>query len=118
MNVHARNLIKNCTIFAFLYSGITNVAFAGGTQTGRITLLTIRASDGLVLVELDGGASGKPACAHYSYWILKDETSLTGKQQLAVLVAAKVTGQTVAISGTGSCTRWPDGENIDTIQVQ
>jgi hypothetical protein len=87
-------------------------------QAGKIKYLTIRGSDGLVLVELDGPVSGKPACAPYSYWILKDEKSLTGKQQLALLVTAKATGQTIAISGTGSCTRWHDGEDIDTIQVQ
>ena len=118
MGIDARNLIKSCTFLVSLYLGMTTVALAGGGQTGKITFLTLRGSDGLVLVELAGSATGKPGCALYSYWILRDETSLIGKQQLAFLLAAKAAGQTVAISGTGSCSRWHDGEDIDTVQLQ
>lgn len=118
MPIFARSFIKRITLVVLLHFALADVAFAAGGQTGKIKFLTVRGSDGLVLVELDGQASGKPACAPYSYWILKDETSLTGKQQLALLIAAKAAGQTVAISGTGNCTRWRDGEDIDTVQIQ
>jgi hypothetical protein len=118
MRILSKNFIKNLSIAFLLSLAMTSLAIAGGTQTGKITFLTIRGSDGLVLIELAGSPANKPGCALYTYWILKDETSLTGKQQLALLTAAKVAGQTVAISGTGSCTRWHDGEDIDTIQLQ
>lgn len=113
-----KNFINRFALFVGLYLGITNLAFAGGTQTGKVVHLTLRGSDGLVLIDLDGPVSDKPICARYLYWIIKDETSLIGKQQLALLLTAKATGQTIAISGTGTCTRWHDGEDIDAIQLQ
>jgi hypothetical protein len=118
MGIHVKNFVKKCTLAFFLCAGLTNVAVAGGTQTGKVTFITIRGSDGLILIELSGTPSNKPACAPYTYWIIKNENSLVGKQQLALLVTAKATGQTVAISGTGDCTRWPNGEDIDTVQQQ
>lgn len=86
-----------------------------GSQTGRIVHLHVRASDGLVYVVLDGALSGRPACATIAYWMIKNETSSTGKQQLAQLLAAKASGQEITIVGTNTCSRWHDGEDIDEI---
>ncbi|WP_323141134.1 hypothetical protein [Massilia phyllosphaerae] len=110
--------LKTCAAVVLLSLGVAKMGIAGGVQTGKIKFLTLRGSDGLILVDLDGPLSGKPSCASYSYWIIKSETSLVGKQQLAFLLAAKTMNQTVSISGTGSCTRWHDGEDIDAIQLQ
>lgn len=94
------------------------MAVAGGNQTGQVIRIFVRQSDHVVLVDIAGTPSNRPACAPYTYWVIKDETSLTGKQQLALLMLAKATGQTVVISGTGECTRLPSGEDIDVIIVQ
>lgn len=118
MPFSARDFAKNFTLLIILCAGLSSAAIAGGTQTGQVSLITVRASDGLVLIELTGSASNKPACAPFTYWIIKDEASLAGKQHLALLMEAKATGRTVAISGSGYCTRWHDGEDIDTVQLQ
>jgi hypothetical protein len=87
-----------------------------GTQTGTVTNVNVRASDGLIVVYLGGTASGRAACAaSQPYWIIKSETSTAGKQQLAQLMIAQATGKSITIVGMGTCTRWSDGEDIDTI---
>lgn len=100
-----------------LYAGLIALATAG-TQTGQVTDVFVRASDGLVYFQLSGTSSDRPACAaNHTYWMIKDEKSLTGKQQLAMLMQAQATGQTVAVSGAGTCTRWADGEDTDGIRL-
>ena len=86
-----------------------------GSVTGVVRRLLVRDSDGLVLVEIIGSATGKPACATHSYWIIRDENSESGKRQYALLLAAKASGLTVQISGANRCSRWSDGEDIDLV---
>jgi hypothetical protein len=95
---------------------ISGVCFAG-QQTGLITQMHIRSSDGLVYFHLDGAPSGKPACAIYHYWIIKDENSNAGKQQIAALLMAKASGKAITVTGRNACTRWGDGEDVDDIQL-
>lgn len=88
-----------------------------GQQTGKVQSVTVRASDGLVLFTLEGNSSGKPPCATYSYWIIKNENSVAGKQQHATILSTKFAGRTVSVSGTNQCTRWGDGEDVDAITL-
>jgi hypothetical protein len=96
---------------------IANPAVAR-TQTGKITDFFVRNSDGLIYFFLDSASDNRPACAGSSYFMIKDENSAAGKRQLAVLLMARSTGQTITVYGTGTCTRWPDGEDVDTIQIR
>lgn len=89
-----------------------------GTQVGKIDNIAARTSDGLLIIELTGTASGKPQCATHSYWMIKNENSTIGKQQLAMLMAAQLSGKTVTIVGTAACTRWADGEDIEYVMVK
>ncbi|QNM98929.1 hypothetical protein H9L41_10415 [Chitinimonas koreensis] len=86
-----------------------------GSQAGQITKLIVRASDGLIYFFLDGTPTGRPTCADAPYWMIKNENSNVGKQQLATLLAARAAGQPVAVTGTGACTRWSNGEDVDSI---
>lgn len=96
--------------------GISSNSFAGSV-TGPVTSIAIRASDGLVFVAIGATASGQPTCATHSYWMIKDENSNVGKQQMAAFLAAYVAGKTVTIYGTNTCTRWSDGEDVDMVVV-
>ena len=98
----------------FLFFSFSLPSFAG-SQTGQITSVQVRASDGLIFVFLSGTATGRPSCATISYWMIKNENSTAGKQQLAQLLAARASGQQVTILGSNTCSRWPDGEDIDLI---
>lgn len=91
-----------------------------GEQSGKVDLLYARASDNLHLVTLIGGAAktNSPSCATSGYWIIKDENSVSGKSQFSQLLAAKMAGKTVQISGLNTCTRWSDGEDINTIVIK
>ena len=105
-----RNIISASILFlCFLIP-----AFAG-SQTGQVTSVQVRASDGLIIVFLSGTPSGRPACATISYWMIKNENSVAGKQQLAQLLTARATGQVITIVGSNTCSRWADGEDIDLI---
>lgn len=95
--------------------GLPLHAAAAGTQTGQVTKLQTRASDNLVYFYLTGTPSDRPACATYPYWMIKDETSDTGKRQFAMLMAAYVSGRSVTVHGAGTCTRWGDGEDVDYV---
>lgn len=87
-----------------------------GTQIGQVTELRTRARDNLIYFYLTGSASGRPACAAgYAYWMIKDENSATGKRQFAMLMSAMLAGKTVSVSGTGACTRWADGEDVEEV---
>lgn len=89
-----------------------------GTQTGKVTSLKVRASDGLIYFTLTGQHSNAPACtAGTNYWMIKNENSETGKRQFAQLLAARSTGATVEIVGAGTCTRWFDGEDVDQVDI-
>jgi hypothetical protein len=98
------HILKKWILLLLIYFSVSGAAFAG-SQGGQIKNVLIRSSDGLVYVELTGTADNKPGCATHSYWMIKDEKSLTGRQQLAALLLAQANGQTISIIGTGSCTR-------------
>ena len=87
-----------------------------GSITGQVSKLVARASDGLQLVEIAGTATGQPACARYSYFLIRDEKSDTGKTHYAMLMSAFLSGTKVTIQGSGSCVRWGDGEDIEAVQ--
>lgn len=86
-----------------------------GEVTGKVASLIARSSDGLHYVVLDGAIANQPPCATKSYFMVKDETSDTGKSQFAMLLSAYMANRTVTIFGTGGCSRWSDGEDIDGI---
>jgi hypothetical protein len=88
-----------------------------GYVTGTVTNLVVRAYDGMIYVVVTGTPVGKPACATHNYWMIMNENSTSGKQQLAVLMTAKALGQTVTIWGNGTCTRYTDGEDIAAVEV-
>ena len=95
-------------------SVIAPAAFAGSV-IGTVADVQVRASDGLTYVTINGTASGKPACATHDYWIILNENSAAGSRQFAQLLAAKASGQSVTITGANTCTRWPDGEDINAV---
>jgi hypothetical protein len=44
--------------------------------------------------------------------MIVDEHSDAGKSQMAILLSAYMSGKSVLIEGSGTCTRWSDGEDI------
>ncbi|CCN47676.1 conserved hypothetical protein [Vibrio nigripulchritudo MADA3029] len=105
------------TLLAVL--GMTSFSVNAGEQTGKVATLYARAADNLHLVTLTGGSAktNSPACATQEYWLIRDEQSTTGKSQFSQLLAAKMSGKSVAISGLNTCSRWGDGEDINTIVI-
>ena len=91
-------------------------AYAGHAD-GQIVAIRSRSSDGLVWINVTGPRVNKPACALYDYMMIRDENSETGKKQFAMLLQAHATGKRVVVYGTGNCSRWGDGESIDTVEV-
>lgn len=96
---------------------ISGAGFSG-TQEGKITEVLVRQSDGLHYFFMSGTASNKPSCAINTYWMIKDENSLAGKSQFSMVLTAYASGKTVRIDGTGACTRWSDGEDINVIYLR
>jgi len=107
------------TVFGVMFLLMTSSVCIASSQTGTVRYLIVRASDGLVYFELNGPArSGKPDCtAAYNYFMIKDENSGSGKRQHAMLLAAELAGKSVSIEGTNTCTRWGDGEDVNSVEV-
>ena len=106
--------MKTITSSLFLAMSLLFCASASaGTQTGQITLISVRASDGLVYFYLAGQASGRPQCAaNTTYWMIKAESTIAGKQQLAQLLAARATGRRSPLSAR---THASDGATAKTL---
>jgi hypothetical protein len=92
-----------------------------GTETGFIKAIHVRDSDGLIWVDLtittNPGPLNHPQCAWQPYWILPNESSQSAKELFATLLAAQVSGRKVTLIGKNTCTRWPDGEDIESVGV-
>jgi hypothetical protein len=105
---------------ALLLGGCCAVAASAaiaGTQTGQVKVIYARDSDGIIVVNLDGTAADHPGCAQQPYWVVPNEKTDSGKRILALLLAAQLSGRYVTIRGKDTCTRWPDGEDIDSVTM-
>lgn len=89
-----------------------------GVQTGVITQIMVRASDDLHYFYMSNEATGRPACGTGTYWMIRDENSATGKHKFAMLLAAYAAGSQVTITGTDTCTRWANGEDVNMVRVR
>jgi hypothetical protein len=112
----SKSFKKSAALIGLLYLSALGTAIAG-SQTGKIVFLHVRSTDGLIIVDMNGPVTNRAACASYPYWLVEDEKSNAGKQQLAMLMAAHLAGKTISLNGTGTCSRWPDGETIGTVTV-
>ncbi len=86
-----------------------------GEQTGKISQIIVRSSDNLHYFILEGASINKPSCAKMNYWMIRDENSAAGKTQISMLLSAHAQQKAIRIVGSGSCTRWHDGEDVDVI---
>ena len=107
--------MKTWILFLASCVGALAPAAHASEQAGRVTSVSVRASDGLILFYLDGTRTAKPACATLNYWMIKAENSEAGKRQFAALITARETGRQIKITGAGACTRWADGEDVVTL---
>jgi hypothetical protein len=94
-----------------------SLAAGAGNVTGTVSHVLVRQSDGLTYFYIAGTATGKPSCATNTYWIVMNENSTAGKGILALMMAGQASGKTVSIYGNNTCTRWPDGEDIQFVDV-
>jgi hypothetical protein len=105
------------TLFLVIGLAMSSVCVAG-FQGGTVNTIFVRASDGLIYFTLNGEAKiDSPSCAQRSYWMIKDENSNAGKQQYQILLAAQASGTLLLVNGLNTCTRWVDGEDVDSISI-
>jgi len=101
----------------FLIFVASPFAANAGSAVGMLSWIII--SNNMAYFSLSGAPTGRPTCAaNTMYWMIKDETSSLGKQQVALLLTAKAAGKVVSVTGTGTCTKWPDGEDAAFIGIQ
>lgn len=91
---------------------------AGASEVqGAIIDFQARSSDGLHYLHMNGSRTTKPACATQNYFMIKDESSRAGQSQVAQILTAQATGRSILVLGSGTCTRWVDGEDIELIKL-
>ena len=110
-------LAKSMVLFTAAF--LTFSAYASGVS-GKVTNVSVR-NDGLIwfsVSPVSGARTALPPCvAAYaqSLFTVPNEGTSTAKQQLAILMSAKITGRAVAVTGSGACTRWGDIEDANEI---
>jgi hypothetical protein len=100
----------------FVVAVLISTPTLSGSQAGKVLDIRVR-DDGLHWFVLEGTHGGRPSCAKFSYWMIKDEQSVFGKSQFNMVLSAFMTGKAVIVEGAGSCTRWLDGEDVKTIRL-
>lgn len=106
------------SFFVTLFLMVLTLSAEAGSQTGSVTFMTARSSDGLHWFALSGTPANRPACATGPYFMIKDENSIAGKTQISMVLAAYAAGKTISVKGAGTCLRWMDGEDVDWLTVQ
>lgn len=89
---------------------------SAGSVTGKVSSIIVRSSDNLHYVYMSGKALNPPSCQAQNYWMI-DEKTETGKNQLSMLIAARLADRAVTIIGKGTCKRWGDGEDIGEVNL-
>lgn len=118
MMTRLRRGLSATMLLVVALAALASPAHASSVE-GRVKSLVVRASDGLQYVVVEGTFSNRAACAqNTTYWMIADEHSDTGKSQFAILLAAYMAGKPVYLQGTGSCTRWVDGEDILVVMLR
>ncbi len=105
-------------ILASVALSFSSAAFAVGTSNSTVKWMISRASDNLHYMSVSTTHDNRPACATTTLWAIADESSKTGQNQWNMLMAAKVSGKEVIITGSGKCTRWGDMEDIDSVRIK
>ena len=88
-----------------------------GSQSGKVIRFYVRA-DNLHWFTLSNTHNSPPACATKPQWVIKDENSVAGKTQISILLAAWASGKTIFVTGSNSCSRWGDMEDVYIIRVE
>lgn len=94
------------------------------TEWGRLKWIAVRAADGLVYfaIEVPTFPAGypprtpRPACATQGYWILGNVANPAVRLQYDLLLRSKENSVQLRIDGSGTCTGWPDAEDVETVQ--
>ncbi|NVJ60820.1 MAG: hypothetical protein HWE27_10530 [Gammaproteobacteria bacterium] len=107
------------SFIAIIFLLVSACPLIAGQSIGYIDSIIVRDSDGLVYFTLKNEVieTAKPACATKTYWMIRDENSKTAEYQISQLLAAQMAGKKVTIYGHGACTRWGDGEDVNTVRV-
>lgn len=108
-------LVRALAASAFVL--LSSAALAQSSQDGNVAQIRVRATDGLVSIYLDGPRTTPPGCATQPFFVVGNEASIAGRQQIALVTMAQASGKRVTIYGTGSCGRWPDAENVAEVVV-
>jgi hypothetical protein len=102
-------------LFAAAFFIAVNPAMAGwdGVQSAHATF--IEGNQGTVFLYVDTAPQSTPPCGTQTVASLRyaiNESTTTGKAQLAIALSAIARGATIVVQGPGACTAWPDTEDI------
>lgn len=90
-------------------------AMAGNSQ-GPVTEYIVNTQGKLFFVA--GTQNSKPSCSTGAWAVdLTGPNSTGGKAILAAIIAARASGRTVVVVGTGACDVWPDRETVSYVGV-
>jgi hypothetical protein len=100
---------------------ISPAANATSVASNTVTSITIEGGTQYAHIWMDGGpyASGRPSCHNVAYgssWAF-DISTAKGKALLATAQAALLSGKTLAVTGSNSCTAINSSINIETVTV-
>ncbi|RZK28731.1 MAG: hypothetical protein EOO61_21655 [Hymenobacter sp.] len=89
-------------------------ARASTSNSGTLSGVVVVRS-GRLFFSQSGARNARPSCS-IDRWVL-DVTTSSGQAQAAVILTAFTQNRLVHISGTGTCTDWPDTESVQEFYI-
>ncbi|CCW17472.1 hypothetical protein EBBID32_18120 [Sphingobium indicum BiD32] len=92
-----------------------SAAIASQPSGGQITYVTTM-SNGVILFDVSGPRTTRPACASLARWGFNGSTA-AGQAKLAGLLTAYARQVSVNVYGTATCVSWGDTEEVDYFNI-
>ena len=107
-------MFKKLVVAASFLALTSSTAIAG--DAGGLVKQLFVSSSGVIFAAIEGPHNNAPFCATAGWAV--NATTPAGKLTYAQLLTAQTAGDAITMSGTGTCTTWPDREDIDYTFVQ
>jgi len=90
--------------------GLLPSSVLAGSGLGTASNVAVQ-NNGVALFSINGTRTGAPSCATTNRFAFAANTS-AGQNMLATLLTGYGLGRSISVFGDGTCTTWPDSENV------
>lgn len=101
--------------YIFLFLMMLSVDLHAGSANGKVIDVAVRSADDVMVIRMDSYSS-KADCVNWAHPLGLKIKSEASKAIYSMLLAAKISGQTIHVAGTGVCEGGIDGKGYEVIK--